>query len=507
MWWTRYKLTFRLPIDMKILNFVSGKWLGSQKSTALKLASGSPSEDTLAILDHRDSEDRALAEVALEGARLSHEQVLRAEFFTPPERLALLQSVQSHLAHRRGEMATLIAEEVAKPITLAHAEVDRALLTIECTLQAAEKLLGLQPRPTEVRFAPQLNVSLFEQRLPRGPVFCITPFNFPLNLVLHKVAPALASGCPVVLKVASKAARVGALLVNIFEEAGVPAGMLSLVHTDNELTTELCRDPRIAHVSFTGSDKVGWALQKQSSTPMTLELGGNAAAYVHKDASLKKAATALAKSAFGFAGQSCISLQNLFVHQNIYDNFRALMIQNLHQLKWGSPLDSDVQCAWVIEDKAAERIRTALKHAQTRGAVITAEGEPPRGWTWDELRKHPTAVPPTLLENVPLDDDLVTGEIFGPVVVLHKVESEWEYYDWLKSTSFRLQTAVWSADVQTHLEKLLALDFGGVLINESPSFRFDGAAYGGRGKSGLGVEGPEHVIQALTIPKVVVIGR
>ncbi|HVJ64813.1 MAG TPA: aldehyde dehydrogenase family protein [Bdellovibrionota bacterium] len=494
---------------MKIQNFVNGKWVASSRSRPLTMAATpltSNATDELCLLHHDHADDRGIVEVALEGARLSHQQALAGEVFALPERLALLQAVQKALAHQRSEMATLIADEVAKPLALAHGEVDRALLTLEATLQAAENLLGLQPRTQSLRFAAEPHGTVNELRKSRGPVFCITPFNFPLNLVMHKVAPALASASPVLLKVSTKAARVGTRLVKIFEEAGVPAGFLNLIHCDNELATEVSRDARLAHVTFTGSDSVGWKLKETVHASCTLELGGNAAVYIHKDAALKKAAKKLAESAFGYAGQSCISLQNLFVHQDVYDNFRALMIQNLHQLRWGEPQNLDTRCSWVIDESAAKKIRERLDRATRAGATVAARAEPPSGWTWDQLAAHPTAVPPTLLENVNLQDEIVTQELFAPVVNLHRVESEFDYYDWIASAEFRLQTAVWTADVQTHLAKLTALDFGGVLINESPSFRFDPVAYGGRGRSGLGVEGPEHVIRELTHPTVVVIG-
>jgi acyl-CoA reductase-like NAD-dependent aldehyde dehydrogenase len=491
---------------MDVLNFINGKWLNSNSPTPIFWANGQESSDRLCTLNHRHPEDRAIIEVALEGARLSHEQVLSGVVFALAERISLLQNVQRLLAHERSEMAKLISEEVAKPLMLAHAEVDRALLTIESTLNAAEAMLGLQAQNTTLRFASEPQNTVFELRKPLGPVLCITPFNFPLNLTIHKVAPALACGCPVLLKVSSKAARVGEKIAKIFEEAGVPPGMLNLVHCDNELTTEVSGDQRLAHVTFTGSDTVGWKLKEQIKTPCTLELGGNAAAYVHKDAALKKAAAKLALSAFSFAGQSCISLQNVFVHQDIYDNFRALLIQNLHQLKWGEPQSSDTTCSWVIDVNAAKKIKDRLNQAIKAGALVAATAEPPRGWTWDQLEKHPTAVPPTLLENVDLKSEIVTTEIFGPILNLHKVESEFDYYNWVSSAEYRLQTSVWTSDVKTHLEKLLHLDFGGVLINESPSFRFDPIAYSGRGRSGHGVEGPKHVIAELTHVTSLVIG-
>lgn len=490
-----------------VANFVNGKWVKSSKLVPLPWASGREGTQPLAVLDHQNPDDRAIAEVALEGARLSHQQVLAGEVFSLGERLSLLQAVQRHLSQERSEMATLIADEVAKPLTLAHGEVDRALLTLEATLQAAESLLGAQPLGTQMRYAPEPSHSLFELRKPRGPVLCITPFNFPLNLTLHKIAPALACGAPVLLKVSQKAARVGQLLVKIFEDCGVPAGFLNLIHCDNELNTELCADPRLAHVSFTGSDVVGWNLQKKVRATCTLELGGNAGAYVHKDAALKKAAKKLSLSAFGFAGQSCVSLQNLFVHQDVYDNFRALMIQNLHQLKWGEATSLETSASWVIDQTAAQKIQGRLQEATEAGAVVAARAEPPTGWTWEDLENHPTAVPPTLLENVDIQSEIASREIFGPVLILHKVESEFDFYDWARSADFRLQTSVWTSDIQTHLEHLSRLDFGGVLINEAPSFRFDPASYGGRGKSGLGVEGPAHVIRELTHSTSLAIGH
>lgn len=488
---------------MAVQNYINGQWVNSSRSQD----AGFHKPATIWVLESGHADDRLMVESALEGARLSHEQITKNGFFKLPERLSCFQKIIGELKNHKKKLAQVMAAEIAKPIQLAEAEIDRGILTIEATIKAAESLLGLQPVSQISREAKQMPTnSVYEIRKPQGVVFCITPFNFPINLVIHKIAPALISGCPVILKASPKSSNVTLELCKIFESAGFPAGMLNVLHLDHELTQKICQDKRIFHVSFTGSDKVGWHLKKIASCPVTLELGGNASTYIHKDALLKKAAFACTQSAFSFAGQSCISLQNLFVHQNVYDNFRALMIQNLHQLKWGASDDHKNTCSWVIDPEASARIKQQIQSALSSGATICASAEPPVGWTWNDLEKHPTAVAPTIIEHISTSHSICSQEIFGPVVILHKVESEQDYIDWCHSATHRLQTSIWSADTKWAAETLSSFDFGGVLVNESVSFRCDAAPYGGQGLAGLGTEGPCHVIKELTRPSTLVIG-
>lgn len=455
----------------------------------------------VAQLEGPEADD--ITEAALEGAWQTFRQI-EAGFFPLHERLAFLNRLRAKLDGQLDYLAELVCLEVGKPIRQTRGEIERGMVTIDTTLRDAPALLSPAGLPTTIA-AASANVDGWTLREPRGPLFAITPFNFPVNLVLHKIVPAIVSGCPVILKPSPKAAVSATVLADLCHAAELPAGMLSVVHAEPERAQRILQDKRVAHVSFTGSATVGWSLAKLAGgKPIALELGGNGPVFVAADADLDRAAAACVLGGFGYAGQVCISTQNIFVEAPALPRFRDALVREFDKLVWARPRDEAAQAGCVIDDAAAKRLREALARAQAKGARVVATKELPDGFSSASERPG-TYVSPAIVEGAPLDDAFVAQELFGPYVNLLSTPDFDTYSAWSRENPTRFQTAVFTSSLALSRRAARALKYGAVLINQGTNTRFEGMPFGGRGESGTGREGPAYAIESFTELKSVLV--
>ncbi len=412
------------------------------------------------------------------------------------ERAAVLDRLAAILRDRRDELARTIAQEAGKPFATAQAEADRAVQTVLFSAVEARSLggevIGMDAHPAGSGHAGLV------MRLPIGVVGAISPFNFPLNLVAHKIAPAFAAGCAVVLKPAGATPLSALLLAQAFEDAGQPAGWLNvIVGKSSEIGDAMIEDERVRLITFTGSSAVGWKLRERASRKkVSLELGNSTPVIVLADADLEKAATAVATHGYSFAGQSCISIQRVYVEDSAYDEFVEKVRPKVEALVTGDPLDPSTQVGPVIDEGNRDRILAWVKEAVSGGAKLLAGGDTDESGL---LR-------PTLLGDVDLDMKVACDEVFGPVVTLARVGDLDEAVEKANGTGYGLQAGIYTSNITKALQATRVLDFGGVTVNEAPTYRADQMPYGGVKESGNTREGPRYAVHEMTEPRLVVIG-
>ncbi|MBL9086015.1 MAG: aldehyde dehydrogenase family protein [Planctomycetia bacterium] len=395
------------------------------------------------------------------------------------------------------DLARTIREEGGKPVRYARGEVARAARTRDASAEEATRLHGTAPAldgaPAGAgRFATV-------RRHPLGVVVAITPFNFPLNLAVHKVGPALAAGNAVVLKPSEKTPATGLLLGALLDACGFPAGAVNVVVGDDPaLGARLVEDRRPAAVSFTGSPAVGWALRAAAGTKrVTLELGGNAAVVVDRSADLEDAAKRVTEAAFAHAGQICISAQRVFVHRDVAPAFRAAFLAAIaRDARTGDPADPATMVGPLISDEAAERVEAWVAAAERDGARVTRFGA-----------RRGRVLPPMVVEGAPADADVHRKEVFGPVVTLDAVDTFADGLARADDADFGLQAAVFTADLDAVLDAERRLTVGAVIVNDAPTFRVDTMPYGGERASGLGREGVAEAVRSFTRERLLVIRR
>jgi acyl-CoA reductase-like NAD-dependent aldehyde dehydrogenase len=408
------------------------------------------------------------------------------------ERARVLDQIAAGLEQRRDETARLIASEAGKPLKAARVEAARAVSTFTFAAVEARKLAG-EVVPMDAAQAGEGKLA-FTVRRPLGVVGAISPFNFPLNLVAHKLAPALASGCSVVLKPASQTPLSALLLAELAAETDLPPGWLNVVvGAASEIGDVLVEDERVAALTFTGSGDVGWGLKERAPRKrVLLELGNATPVVVAADADVERAAQALAANGFSFAGQSCISVQRVYVERPAYEKFVDRFVAEVGRLQVGDPLDEATDVGPVIDDDARERILTWIR--ESSGAILTG-GEA----TEDGL------IRPTVIAEPDPNDKVECEEVFGPVVTVSPVDSLDEAFARANASRFGLQAGVFTSALATALKAARSLDFGGVTINEAPTFRADQMPYGGTKASGNTREGPAYAVHELTEERLVVI--
>jgi len=412
------------------------------------------------------------------------------------ERAAVLDRLAAILRDRRDEFARTIAQEAGKPFATAQAEADRAVQTVLFSAVEARSLggevIGMDAHPAGSGHAGLV------MRLPIGVVGAISPFNFPLNLVAHKIAPAFAAGCAVVLKPAGATPLSALLLAQAFEDAGQPAGWLNVVvGKSSEIGDAMIEDERVRLITFTGSSAVGWKLRERASRKkVSLELGNSTPVIVLADADLDKAAAAVATHGYSFAGQSCISVQRVYVEDSAYDAFVEKVRPKVEALVTGDPLDPQTQVGPVIDEGNRNRILEWVKEAVSGGAKLLTGGETDAAGL---LR-------PTLLGDVDLDMKVACDEVFGPVVTLARVRDLDEAVEKANGTGYGLQAGIFTSNISKALQATRVLDFGGVTVNEAPTYRADQMPYGGVKESGNTREGPRYAVHEMTEPRLVIIG-
>jgi glyceraldehyde-3-phosphate dehydrogenase (NADP+) len=421
---------------------------------------------------------------------------VRAEAAALPAhaRAAALDHVSKRLAARADEVAELITAENGKPIKWARAEVGRAVSTFRWAAEEARRSSGeLQRLDTDA--AATGRIALIK-RVPRGPVLGISPFNFPLNLVAHKVAPAIAVGTPIVVKPAPATPLSALLLGSLLAEADLPAGMFSVLPVPNDRAGDLVADPRLPVVSFTGSGPVGW--QIRDAVPrkhVTLELGGNAAVLVCADwDDLDRAAGRIATFSNYQAGQSCIAVQRVFVHEAHYERMVDLVTGAVAALTTGDPRDEATDVGPLVSEDAARRVGGWVAEAVAAGATVRTGG-----------RRDGASFAPTVLTDVPADAKVCAEEVFGPVLVIASVPSDEAGFAAINDSAYGLQAGVFTSRLDTAFAAHRALEVGGVIVGDVPSYRADQMPYGGVKGSGIGREGLRSAMDDYTEPRVMVL--
>ena len=418
-----------------------------------------------------------------------------AEPLPAHKRAEILVKVAGLIGRRHEELARTISDEAGKPIKTARVEASRAMSTYTFAAVEARKLAG-EMIPMDAAQAGEGKLA-FTVRRPVGIVGAISPFNFPCNLVAHKLAPALAAGCPVVLKPASATPLSALFLAELEQEAGLPGGWLNVVvGPSSAIGDVLVEDERVKLITFTGSGPVGWGIQERAPRKrVKLELGNSTPVIVAADADLEGAAAKLAGNAFAFAGQSCISVQRIYVERAVHHEFLARFVPKVEALKVGDPADDETDVGPVIDEDARTRILAWIAEAKAAGAEVLAGGE------------EGALIRPTVLAGVPDTAKVSCEEVFGPVVIVNAFDSIDEAVERANGTPFGLQAGVFTASIDTALRCADGLEFGGVTVNEAPTFRSDQMPYGGVKASGNTKEGPAYAVREMTEERLVVVQR
>jgi glyceraldehyde-3-phosphate dehydrogenase (NADP+) len=406
------------------------------------------------------------------------------------ERAALLDSVAESIDKKKAEFARMITEETGKPISFSRAEVERSTFVFRTAAEEAKRMYG-EVIPLDL--LPQGgDRSALVRRFPLGVVAGITPFNFPLNLVAHKVAPAMATGNTVVLKPSSKAPQTALLLGEILCSCGIAPGAVNMVICEGSEAEQLITDKRIKLVSFTGSPVVGWGIKVRAGRKkVCLELGGNAAVIVAPDANLDEARQKILQGAFGNAGQSCISVQRIFLHESIADAFIAKFVKMTTSLAVGDPMDDRTVVGPMIDEQAAKRIESWIAEALDGGAELLCGG-----------KRKGSFFEPTVLTGVQPTMKVSCQEAFGPVVTIDRYTDFKEAVASVNASSFGLQAGVFTNSASDIFYAYRELEVGGVIINDSSAFRVDHMPYGGIKESGLGREGVRFAMEEMTEQKL-----
>ena len=408
-------------------------------------------------------------------------------------RYHLLQRIAGSLYDRREEIARLITSEAGKPIGDARREVSRAVQTFTVAAEEAKRIGG-DVVPLDWTPGTDSHFGIL-RRFPIGPILGITPFNFPLNLVAHKVAPALAAGNSILIKPAPQTPLTALLLGEVALDAGLPPGGLNVLPCDNQVAEQLVIDPRFKLLSFTGSAAVGWRLkEKCGKKKVVLELGGNAGVIVEPDADLDFAAQRCATGGFGYAGQTCISVQRILVHHSVVDLFTTKLLLQVARLKGGDPTDDGTVVGPLIDGKAADRVQAWIEEAVSQGARVLLGG-----------KRMGSVVEATVLSNVTQTMKVSCQEVFGPVVTVTPYRRLEEAIESLNASDYGLQAGVFTQDVNKVFHAFRHLEVGAVLANEIPTFRADHMPYGGVKDSGLGREGVKAAIEEMTEPRFLVV--
>ena len=466
---------------------------GTLRKTAASVEVRSPFDGALvsSVSIAGPNEHEEAARAAVDAARVTAALPLH-------ERARILRAVSAGLRERRDEFATRIVREAGKPLRDARTEVDRASMTFEIAAEEARRLPGSgDVLPMDLAAHGEGRVAL-TRRVPIGPIAAISPFNFPLNLVAHKLAPALAAGNPVVLKPASRTPLSALALADLMHEAGLPAGALSVLPMTRETGDLLVQDDRYRLLTFTGSAEVGWALKGRAGRKkVVLELGGNAAVIVDEGADIEVAAERVATGGFSYAGQSCISVQRVFVHEQVWDSWLAAFLPRVDALGVGDPMDERTAVGPLISEGDVDRVDEWVREAVGQGATVLCGG----------TRQSSQVYGPTVLTGVRRDARVCTEEVFAPVVVVEKVSSVAEALAQVNDSAFGLQAGLFTTRLEHALAAFDELEVGGLLINDVPTYRIDHMPYGGVKDSGLGREGPRYAIEDMTELRLLVIRR
>lgn len=465
---------------------VNGQWLKTGHSYEVR----SPYNSALVAVVHRAGP--AEIETAIATATSAFETTRRMPSW---KKANILEKVSAGLLARREEFARTITLEAAKPIKTARVEVDRAVFTFKVAAEESKRIYG---EIVPLDWLPGNDGRVGHvQRVPLGPVAGISPFNFPLNLVVHKVAPALAAGNPIIIRPASQTPVSALKLGELILEAGWPAGGFAVIPSSTADAVPLIEDDRLKKLTFTGSPVVGWGLKARAGRKrVTLELGGNAGVIIHTDADLPYASQRVVTGGFSYAGQTCISVQRVYVYTDIYEAFVDDLIPRVQALKVGDPLEEDTDVGPVIDLGSAEQVEAWIKAALARGAEILAGGE-----------RDGNLMQPTVLASIEEDMDISCQEAFAPIIGLYRYQDVQQAIRAVDASDFGLQAGLFTNDWRIIQAAFDGLEVGGLMINDVPTFRIDHMPYGGVKASGFGREGLRYAIEEMTELKLLTLNR
>jgi len=463
--------------------FLNGNWSTHGREAVVT----SPYDHSvLAVISEAGSDD---VEVAIESAVQAFAVTRK---MTSQQRADVLHKIVEGITARREEFARTICQEAGKPIRTARVEVERAIYTFQVAAEESTRIYGEYiPLDTLESAAGRWGLV---RRFPLGPVFGITPFNFPLNLVAHKVAPAIAAGCPIILKPAPQTPISSFLLAEIVQESGWPEGALAVMPLSNDDAGILVADDRIKLLTFTGSAAVGWQLKSRAGKKrVTLELGGNAGVIVHSDADVQYAAQRCVAGGFSYGGQTCISVQRILAHEAVFQKFTEQLLNGVRKLKSGDPMLETTDVPPLIREQDAVRVVEWIDEAVQSGAKLLCGG-----------KRKGALVEPTVLTDTTPNMRVNCAEIFGPVVTVESYETFDEALSSVNNSVYGLQAGIMTHDarlIQTAFEEL---EVGSVIVGDVPTFRVDQMPYGGVKDSGLGREGLRYAIEDMTERKLLV---
>ena len=408
------------------------------------------------------------------------------------ERQRVLRQIAAFMTQRKEEFARTLAQEAGKPIKAARTEVERGIFTFNIAAEESTRIYGeYLPLDWQESTAGRWGIV---RRFPLGPIAGITPFNFPVNLVAHKVAPAIAAGCSMVLKPAPQTPLCSLLLAECVQQAGWPDGGLNVLPLSNDDASLLVTDDRIKLISFTGSAPVGWDIKRRAGKKkVVLELGGNAPVIVHSDADLEYAAERCVTGGFGYAGQTCTSVQRILVEHSVYGRFTDIFVDLVKKLKTGDPLDESTDVGPLIRNSDAVRTTAWVEDAVSAGARLLCGG-----------RRTGQVVEATVLTGTKPDMKVNCQEVFGPVVTVEPYKDFDQALRQANNSAYGMQAGVFTRDAKLLFQAYEELEVGGVIAGDVPSFRIDQMPYGGVKDSGLGREGLRYAIEEMTEPKLMV---
>jgi len=463
--------------------FVDGKWIEQGEVVEIR----APYDQTVIAQVYQGN--RADAERAIAAAVKAFGTTRRLPAF---ERQRVLRQISQSIAERKDEFSRTLAQEAGKPIKAARSEVERAIFTFQVAAEESTRIYGeFLPLDWQEFTAGRWGIV---RRFPLGPIAGITPFNFPLNLVAHKVAPAIAAGCPIVLKPAPQTPLSSLLLAEVVQLAGWPDGGFNVLPLSNDDAGLLVSDDRIKLISFTGSAPVGWAIKRNAGKKkVLLELGGNAGVIVHGDADLPYAAERCVAGGFGYAGQTCISVQRILVEHSVYGKFTDLLLASVAKLHIGDPMDPSTDVGPLIRQSDAARAYDWIQEAVRGGARLLCGGQ-----------RRGSILEPTVLTGTRPDMKVNCQEVFGPVVTVEPYDEFADAVKQVNNSPYGLQAGLFTRDAKLIFQAYEELEVGGVVAGDIPSFRIDHMPYGGIKDSGLGREGLRYAIEEMTEPKLLV---
>jgi acyl-CoA reductase-like NAD-dependent aldehyde dehydrogenase len=457
--------------------FIDGKWVAGKEVREIK----SPFDQSIVGKVH--FADAHQVREAVESAHSAFQKTRRLSSF---ERAKALQFVSDQIAKNKEELARSIVMGAGKAIKSARAEADRAVSTFQIASEEAKRMSG-ELIPLDLSSQTSGRWGLV-RRFPVGIVAGITPFNFPLNLVAHKVAPAMASGNTILLRPASQVAMTSSILAEIIGQSDFPAGGFNHTPCGYKAADVLLEDDRVKKITFTGSPDIGWELKKRAHKKrVTLELGGNAAVVIEPDADLDFALARTVLGAYAYSGQVCISIQRIFLHKKVYDKFMSLFVDATSKLKMGDPMEESTDIGPMINLGAAEQTEEWVGEALENGARLVCGG-----------RRDGAMFEPTILENVDPRLRISSREAFAPVVVVSPYEEFGDALERVNDSIYGLQAGVFTQNLNLAFQAYHNLDVGGVILNDIPTFRIDHMPYGGMKESGFGREGLKYAIEEMT---------